>query len=171
MHVLSACISSPCVCTLNVYVPSISIFLCLIVSSFVYRLDVYVRPCVRPSFYMSPSCVCPSVCMSPPCVCSLFDLYISLCVYISPCACSFRVYFPPCVCPLCVFFPPCVRPLRVYVSSVCAPSVYMSPPYVCFLRVYQYIPLYNCCWDSNSNNRLMRQFSGVHRFTSVPTLV
>ena len=47
----------PCVCPFRMYVPSISMFVFLVVSSFVYRLHVYVPPCVRPSFCIFLPCV------------------------------------------------------------------------------------------------------------------
>ena len=135
MHVLSACISSPCVCPLNVYVPSISIFLCLIVSSFVYRLDVYVPPCVRPSFYMSPSCVWPSICMSPLCVC-LLHVYVPclICIYPSVCT-SLRVHVPSVYISLLVYVPFVCFSLRVYVPSVCMSLPCVSPLCICPLRM------------------------------------
>lgn len=129
-------LNSSCLLPLRMHVPSVYVlyvcmfplflFLCLIVSSFVYPLHVFFPPCVRPSFCMSPPYVCPSVYMSRPCVVSLFD-------------CSFICISPPYIylstCTLCISLQVCVTfvcfSLRVYTPFVCIRSVYMCPPCIC----------------------------------------
>lgn len=122
-------------------------------------------PGVCTSMYVFPRCVCSSVCMTlhvhfpsvnvpPVCMSHYFN---APSVRISPPCVIIYLVVALCVCHLHVHVPPCVRP-----------SVYMLLPHVSPFMC----PLYDCCWKSySSNNRLMRQVRGLHRFTSVPTSV
>ena len=126
----------------------------------------------------SPLYVCPLRVYSPLCAHALRVLEYVLSVHVPPYVCPLSVYvpsvcmclvFPSCVCHLYVYAPLCVRPtVCIFLPCVC-PFVCMSPSCVCPLHMY--IPLYDCCWNSNSsNNKLMWQVSRIHRFTSVPSL-
>lgn len=144
--------------------PFLSTFLCLVISSVVCCLYVYVRPCIRQSFYMFFPCVSSSICTAPPCVCPLHVYVPSECispwcgalsVCILHCGCSFMAILHLCKC--------CSGYTSLYVHD---PSVRMSlhvyMPFVGLsLRTYVYVHSYDYCWDSKSLNiRLVWQVNG-----------
>lgn len=130
---LFMCTSRAQAYSFRVYVPSILMFLSLIISSFIYPsiyfflhvyvplsaclLRVYIPPCVCPCVLV-PLFDCSFICITPP------HIYPSMCI-----SCiSFQVYYPSYV-----FTSVCM-------SHSC--SVYICPLYVNALRVYA--PLYDC---------------------------
>lgn len=167
MYVLPCAFPSVCI-FIHVYaLPCICPFMCI-------PLRMYAHPFVYPSVCMTlhahfpsvgifPPFVCPSLCICPPRV-YIPSAWSPLRKYISLFCYSFMFMLPPRICPsLCTS-------LRVHFPSV-RMFVHVYVPFVCFSsRVY--VPLYDCCWNSNSpNNMLVLQFNREHKLTSVPTSV